>query len=219
MEGIWVIKEYRVDGENMTHRVSNDHVQWIELQAENRFRSGSIRIDNEGEWHYNPENEVLRLTSNAGSWGNSMWKASLVDQGLFFRAFKQGEFINTSILFSRRDKLPIAKRYISANEPPFSGLWRVDSLYAQNEIIRNPKRWIRFGKKGQISSGDQSGELFSSHFKYLPNQHKIIISDLNEETPKDWEITFTFQNMVLMEKDPDATMYLSRVQEYARDSE
>lgn len=216
--GIWVISDYSVNGFDCTHLVNEPHLQWLELLNQHEFRSGSIKIENEGVWKYNPNTGTIQLSSEMGleGWGNSYWNVTANSKNMLFKGVQEEGLIN--ILFERKSSLPVAKRFVATEKDKIVGLWEVDSLLHNRQNSLGNGKWFRISRSGNFTSGDQTGELFTGSFVFNDSAREIHISNSQQINIQNWKVDYdsVHLKMSLRNMDSDSELFLSRIQEFGR---
>jgi hypothetical protein len=182
------------------------------------FRSGSIRIDDEGDWKYNSNTGIIKLSSEAGleGWGNSHWNVTANSKNMVFNALQGNGLVN--ILFERKNNIPVAKRYVVTEQGKLAGLWDVDSLVFDNQGKKGAGEWLRISRAGNLTSGDNSGELFTGTFTFNDSTKEVHVSNSEKQLIYHWKVTYdsTQSKMNFHNPTSQSKLFLSRVQEFSR---
>lgn len=214
--GIWLVSEFNVNGYNKTESINFPHEQWVEIKADGTFISGSYKIENRGTWRRKGNRNVIELVGEHKDWCNSVWRVEAISNVLVFKGKKELGTYAVNVILQRRDKLPIAKQYITKPSDRLVGFWEVDRLIHENQEVDNDGIWFRLRKGGNFASGDASGELFNGGFKYSTQDSTITFKKPKSDSVNKWKVAFDGNfKLVLTHSINSAEMHLKRVREFA----
>jgi len=214
IQGIWIISEFSIDGYDKTKDINRPHKQWVELNADGTFRSGSFKIENQGVWKKNGYN-AIELRGQNQDWCNSKWRIQVVKNQMVMNGKKELGTATVDVILYKAKKLPIFKQYFGKPADRIIGLWEIE----KSEEMEDTGFWLRLKHRNEFVAGDANGEIFGGKFLYTESDSSLTFDYANNRIAV-WKVYFENPSKIVLSKSTDdLPMRLNRIQQFAMPEE